>query len=161
MPPESKKEKKYTFKADVASSEGANNVELVRYFEDSKNFYMPAERDQDADDTAEGLITADRVRTGINGFPIVMFHNDGSSTSFYGKMNFNNDKDNKKTFGFTDGDECWEFINNTTPLVLFQSDDLTSWQASFESRYPETAGTDEHDYGTGSGELNKLQKVMT
>lgn len=44
---------------------------------------------------------------------------------------------------------------------MFQSDDLTSWQASFESRYPETAGTDEHAYGTGVGELSKLQTLMT
>lgn len=36
-PPLSKKEKTFVFKADVASSEGANNVELVRYFEESKN----------------------------------------------------------------------------------------------------------------------------
>ena len=34
---DSKKEKTFTYKADVASSEGANNVELVRYFEDTKN----------------------------------------------------------------------------------------------------------------------------
>ena len=109
VPPLAKKEKKFTFKADVASSEGANNVELVRYFEFTKNFLMPAERDQDPEDTAEGYLTKDRVRTGIDGFPIVMFHDQevlGQDPVFYGKMNFNNDKDNKKTFGFTDGDEC-------------------------------------------------------
>lgn len=37
VPPLAKKEKTFTFKADVASSEGANNVELVRYFEQTKN----------------------------------------------------------------------------------------------------------------------------
>ena len=161
IPPLSKKEKKFTFKADVASSEGANNVELVRYFELTKNFYMPAELDQDADDTADGYNTKDRVRTGIDGFPIIMFHDNTVETYFYGKMNFNNDKDNKDTFGFSDGDECWEFINNTTPLALFQSDDLSTWTASFESRYPEEYGDDEHIYGTQPGELDKLQAVMT
>lgn len=160
-PPLSKKEKKFTYKADVASSEGANNVELVKYFEDTKNWNMPAELDQDAEDTQDGYKTKDRIRTGIDGFPIVMFHNNGASTSFYGKMNFNNDKDNKNTFGFTDGDECWEFINNTTPLVLFQTDDISSWNISFESRYPETYGSDEHSYGTGPGELDKLKKVVS
>lgn len=160
VPPLAKKEKTFTFKADVASSEGANNVELVRYFEKTKNFLMPAEQDQDPDDTASGYLTKDRVRTGIDGFPIVMFHNNGASTSFYGKMNFNNDKSNDDTFGFTEGDECWEFINNTTPLVLFQTDNMKDWQASFESRYPEEAGSDEHAYGIGDGELTKLTEVV-
>ena len=161
VPPLSKKEKKFTFKADVASSEGANNVELVRYFEFTKNFYMPAELDQDPDDTADGYETKDRVRTGIDGFPIIMFHDNGAETSFYGKMNFNNDKDNKNTFGFSEGDECWEFINNTTPLVLFQNDDLSNWDSSFESRYPEEYGDDEHTYGTKPGELDKLQQMIS
>lgn len=160
VPPLAKKEKTFTFKADVASSEGANNVELVRYFEKTKNFLTPAEQDQDPDDTASGYLTKDRIRVGIDGFPIVMFHNNGASTNFYGKMNFNNDKSNDDTFGFTDGDECWEFINNTTPLVLFQTDDMSSWDSSFESRYPEEAGSDEHAYGTGAGELDKLTEVV-
>jgi len=161
IPPLSKKEKKFTFKADVASSEGANNVQLVRYFELTKNWLMPAEKDQDADDTADGYLTKDRIRTGIDGFPMIMFHNNGAETYFYGKMNFNNDKDNKSTFGFSDGDECWEFVNNTTPLVLFEDDDLSNWQISFESRYPEEYGEDDHAYGTKPGELDKLQAVMS
>ena len=165
IPPLSKKEKKYTFKTDVASSEGANNVELVRYFEFTKHWDMPSERDQDPDDTADGYLTRDRIRTGIDGFPMIMFHNsidtNDKNAVFYGKMNFNNDKDNKSTFGFTEGDECWEFINNTTPLVLFQSDDLSNWDISFESRYPEEYGDDDHAYGTQPGELDKLQALMT
>ena len=44
-----------------------------------------------------------RIRVGIDGFPIVMFWNDGNETKFYGKMNFNNDKGNERTFGFKDG----------------------------------------------------------
>ena len=163
VPPLAKKEKTFTFKADVASSEGANNVELVKYFEDTKNFYVPPELDQDPDDTADGYSTADRVRVGIDGFPIVMFHNNGQETSFYGKMNFNNDKGNDSTFGFDTGDECWEITNNNNALVLFQNDDMNIWQESFESRYPESVenpdGT-EHDYGTQSGELDKLTNVV-
>lgn len=79
---------------------------MVKYFEDTKNFYVPPELDQDPDDTADGYSTADRVRVGIDGFPIVMFHNNGQETNFYGKMNFNNDKGNDSTFGFDTGDEC-------------------------------------------------------
>ena len=39
--------------------------------------------------------------------------------------------------------------------------DLTNWQDSFESRYPEEYGDDEHDYGTVPGELDKLQRMLT
>ena len=156
----SKKEKTFTYKADVASSEGANNVELVRYFEDSKNWYSPAELlpDEDIPGSTDSKL---RIRVGIDGLPIVMFHNDGNTTSFYGKMNFNNDKNNERTYGFQDGDECWEFLHNTSDLVLFKTDDLANWQDSFESRYPETAGSDAHAYGTLPGERSKLQEVLT
>jgi len=157
---DSKKEKTYTFKADVASSEGANNVELVRYFEDTKNWYSPAEQEPDTDlNTADSKL---RIRVGIDGFPIVMFHDAGDNKPvFYGKMNFNNDKGNERTFGFKEGDECWEFVNNSSPLVLFKTDDLTDWQSSWESRYPEEYGDDAHAYGTGPGELTKLQQVVS
>ena len=157
---DSKKEKTFTFKADVASSEGANNVELVRYFEDTKNWYSPAELEPDSD-IPGSTDSKKRIRVGIDGFPIVMFHDNGTSTSFYGKMNFNNDKDNKRTFGFDEGDECWEFLHNTSDLVLFKSDDLSAWQDSFEARYPEEYGDDEHPYGTAPGELDKLQNVLS
>lgn len=161
---DSKKEKTFTYKADVASSEGANNVVLVRYFEDSKNWFAPPEMEPDID-----LGTSDskkRIRVGIDGLPIVAFHQD----KFYGKMNFNNDKGNSRTYGFTDGDECWEFLHNSSNLVLFKTDDLESinpatgkkmWEESFESRYPEEAGSDNHPYGQDPGELDRLKKVLT
>lgn len=34
------------------------------------------------------------------------------------------------------------------------------WQDSFESRYPEDYGDDQHPYGTGPGELDKLTEVI-
>ena len=102
---DSKKEKTFTYKADVASSEGANNVELVRYFEDTKNWFSPAELEPD-EDIPGSVDSKKRIRVGIDGFPIVTFWNDGNETKFYGKMNFNNDKGNDRTFGFKDGDEC-------------------------------------------------------
>ena len=69
---DSKKEKTFTYKADVASSEGANNVELVRYFEDTKNWFSPAELEPDAD-IPGSTDSKKRIRVGIDGFPIVMF----------------------------------------------------------------------------------------
>ena len=65
----------FTFKADVASSEGANNVELVRLYDDTCPYQTPPQDDDE------------RIRQGIDGFPIVMFWNDGSETVFVGKQN--------------------------------------------------------------------------
>ena len=52
----------FAFKADVASSECANNVELVRLYNEACPYRTPP---QEVDRT---------VRQGIDGFPIVVFH---------------------------------------------------------------------------------------
>ena len=116
----------FTFKADVASSEGANNVELARLYEDTCPF-RTAPQKQDS-----------RIRQGIDGFPIVVFWYDGENTSFIGKYNFNFDKATPEVFGFAEGDECWEILNNTSDRVLWKDDDYsgTDWQGDFEARYP-------------------------
>lgn len=118
----------FTFKADVASSEGANNVELVRLYNESCPYKTPAQ-----------VLNPD-VRQGIDGFPIVIFWNDGSTVSFLGKYNFNNDKGTPEVFGFVDGDESWEIKNNTGNRVIWKSDDYsgTDWLNDFEARYPDT-----------------------
>lgn len=118
--------KTFTFKADVASSEGANNVELARLYEDTCPF-RTAPQKQDS-----------RIRQGIDGFPIVVFWYDGENTSFIGKYNFNFDKATPEVFGFAEGDESWEILNNTSDRVLWKSDDFsgTDWQGDFEARYP-------------------------
>lgn len=118
--------KTFTFKADVASSEGANNVELARLYEDTCPF-RTAPQKQDS-----------RIRQGIDGFPIVVFWYDGESTSFIGKYNFNFDKATPEVFGFAEGDESWEILNNTSDRVLWKDDDYsgTDWQGDFEARYP-------------------------
>ena len=120
----------FCMKADVASSEGANNVELVRLYNDACPYKTPAQK-KDA-----------QVRQGIDGFPIVAFwrNTDTDSTSFLGKYNFNNDKSTAEVFGFTDGDESWEVLNNTSDRVLWKSADFngTDWLNDFEARYPDT-----------------------
>lgn len=117
----------FTFKADVASSEGANNVELARLYNDTCPYDTPPQGEDS------------RIRQGIDGFPIVMFWNDGNTTSFVGKYNFNNDKGTEEVFGFEDGDESWEIKNNTSDRVLWKSADYIgdSWLNDFEGRYPE------------------------
>lgn len=120
----------FCMKADVASSEGANNVELVRLYNDACPYKTPAQK-KDA-----------QVRQGIDGFPIVIFwrNTETDATSFLGKYNFNNDKSTSEVFGFDDGDESWEVLNNTSDRVLFKSADFsgTDWLNDFEARYPDT-----------------------
>ena len=117
----------FTFKADVASSEGCNNVELVRLYNSACPYKTAPQRENP------------KVRQGIDGFPIVIFWNDGFTTTFLGKYNFNNDKGTPEVFGFSDGDESWEIKNNTSDRVLFKNDDFsgTDWLNDFEARYPE------------------------
>ena len=117
----------FTFKADVASSEGANNVELVKLYEDVSPYRIPPQEEDE------------RVRQGIDGYPIVIFHNDGNAVTFIGKYNFNHDKGTPEVFGFAAGDESWETLNNTSNRALWKSADFsgTAWQSDFEARYPD------------------------
>ena len=120
--------KTFCFKADVASSEGANNVELARLYNDACPYKTPAQ------------VADSGIRQGIDGFPIVIFWDSGSSVSFVGKYNFNNDKGTEEVFGFASGDESWEILNNSSSRVLWKSADFSGsgWLSDFEARYPDT-----------------------
>ena len=117
----------FTMKADVASSEGAFNVVLSMLYNDLCPYKTPA---QEADS---------RVRQCIEGFPCVIFWDNGSVIKFLGKYNFNNDKGTPEVFGFKNGDESWETLQNGTDRVGWHSADFsgTAWKADFEARYPE------------------------
>ena len=128
----------FTFKADVASSEGANNVVLAEMYNDLCPVKTPAQEEDP------------RVRQTIEGHPIVIFHNDGSGPKFIGKYNFNNDKGTPEVFGFTTGDESWEILENGNALVSFKTDDFTNWQTSFEARYPD-----------GNSDITKLREFVS
>ena len=118
----------FCFKADVASSEGTNNVELVRLYCDACPYETPAQ--------AENHL----VRQGIDGFPIVAFWNSSDGTVFIGKYNFLLDKSSEGAFGFQDDDESWELKNNTSERVLWKSADFegSDWLNDFEARFPDT-----------------------
>lgn len=118
----------FCFKKDVASSEGANNVILVELY----NRLCPYKTPQQKEDS--------RVRQGIEGHPMVIFEDDGESVKFVGKYNHNNDKSTEEVFGFVDGDESWEVLNNTSDRVLYKSDDFSTddWLKDFEARFPDT-----------------------
>ena len=120
----------FCMKADVASSEGANNVELVRLYNEACPYRTPAQ------------VANPLVRQGIDGIPIVIFWYDtvNQVTSFIGRYNFNLDKSTAECYGFTADDESWEILNNTSDRVIWKSDDFTSdaWLNDFETRYPDT-----------------------
>lgn len=131
---------RFVLKADVASSEGANNVELVRLFVDINPFKFKEK------------IEDPRVREGIDGFPIVVFWNDtvNNTTQFMGKYNFNLPKRAPGPYGYSGNDESWEFQNNTSSLMLFHSDFFDEsmytdadtgdtkerWRFDYEARFP-------------------------
>ena len=126
-------------KADYASSENANNVMLVDFYEETCPYTIPPKTEDS------------RVRQGIEGKPIVVFWNKPSTneTVFVGKFNMNNDKSNEDVFGFNSkypNAQSWEFRNNTSNRVLFLESDFESldkdgnpaWLEDFEARYPDT-----------------------
>lgn len=116
----------FTFKADVASSEGANNVVLAQIYNDLCPVLTPPQKEDP------------RVRQTIDGHPIVIFWDNGSEIKFLAKYNFNNDKGTEEVFGFQEGDESWEIRQNGTDLVGWKSDDFSGdWSNDFEARYPE------------------------
>lgn len=126
----------FVFKADFASSEGTNNVELVRFYNElaeSQDIITPPQKKDS------------RVRIGIDGFPMVWFGKIGNNISFIGKYNFNNHKGTDEVYGFdmhgevieelkndagktsgyariVDGvpDESWEMCDNNTDLTLWE-----------------------------------------
>ena len=118
---------RFVLKADYASSEGANNVELTRYYNDICPAKTPAQLDNPL------------VRQGIDGFPIVVFQRNGNTLTFLGKYNFNNAKGNDEVYGFSgDDDQSIEMLNNTSNRVIFKNDDFSTdaWKNDFEFRYP-------------------------
>ena len=117
----------FTYKADVASSEGANNVELARLYDDTCPVKTPPQ------------MADSRVRQGIEGYPMLMFYGSGNNLTFLGKYNFNNDKGTPEVFGFAAGDESWEILQNNTEMVIWKDDNFEgdAWKTSFEGRYPD------------------------
>lgn len=142
-------------KADFASSEQANNVMLVDYYEQLSPYLNPAQYYEDEN----GNKVPTSVRTAVRGFPCVVFwkNTKDNTTTFIGKYNFNDDKSNENVFGFDKEKypkcECWEFLNNDSTRVLFQeseyerevtvtnpdgtSETYPAWWDDFEARFPD------------------------
>ena len=122
----------FCWKADFAESSGTHNTGLANYIG-----WMLKEA---------GILTEPQkknalIRTTVYGEPCLIFHraSAGETPQFIGKYNFNTDKSAENTFGFADGDESWEFLNNTSDRSLFRSADFDgdAWKNDFEGRYPD------------------------
>ena len=122
----------FCWKADFAESSGTHNTGLANYIG-----WMLKEA---------GILTEPQkknglIRTTVYGEPCLIFHraSAGETPQFIGKYNFNTDKSAENTFGFADGDESWEFLNNTSDRSLFRSADFEgdAWKNDFEGRYPD------------------------
>lgn len=133
----------YTFKVDYASSEGANNVELVRLYNEAAlaaGIFTPPQKAELLKNG--GDIKAVKTRVGIDGFPVVAFHQDSDgNVSFCTKANFNNDKANEDVYGFADGDESWEIANNSAAEGKFQVPiTVDNFENGLEIRFPDEDG---------------------
>ena len=156
-------------KADYASSEQANNVMLVDFYEEVvKDYFLsPAQKaekekiqQENPKMTEAEVLKKIKTRTGISGRPIVVFWENTTTgeIKFQGQYNMNNDKSNENVFGF-DRDkypelECWEFCNNTSDRCLFKKSEyeeliydkekkkyIPAWTADFEPRFPDLDDT--------------------
>lgn len=120
---------RFVLKADVASSEGANNTELTMYYNDLCPYKTPEMREND------------KVRWGIEGIPIVLFWRDINNDviHFMGKYNFNLPKRCPAPLGYSSDLESWEFERNNSANVKFQDNDFTTmaWDAVAQEYYPE------------------------
>ena len=141
-------------KADFAESSGTHNTGMA---------VIADKLLKDLDILVPPQKTNKKVRTTVDGFPICIFHRAtaDSDIEFVGKYNFNYDKSAEETFGFVEGDESWEFCNNTSDRVLFKSADFTGtdWTNDFEARYPDD-DTINAEYEAGTRKPTNLMVVM-
>lgn len=130
---------RFVIKADVASSESANNTKLTMFYNDTCPYKTPEMR------------ANSKVRWGIEGIPIVVFWYDteNQTTNFLGKYNFNLPKRAPTPLGYSGNMESWEWQRNNSDNVKFKDDDFTStyfdndqqtylpsWYQDFEARMP-------------------------
>lgn len=120
----------FCIKTDFAESSGTHNTGVANMIDTmlkEMNILTEAQKEDS------------KVRTTIAGRPCLLFHKETADSEpvFIGKVNLNTDKAAENTFGFKEGDESWEFLNNTSDLTLFKTGDMTGWEDNIEARYPD------------------------
>lgn len=142
---------RFVIKADVASSESANNTKLTMFYNDTCPYKTPE------------MIANDKVRWGIEGIPIVVFWYNPTTnvTEFMGKYNFNLPKRAPTPYGFSGNMESWEFQWNNTANVKFQDDDFTTqkWDETNQKYYP--AWYDDWEARFPSDEWREITQLKT
>lgn len=131
----------FCLKANVASSENANNTVLAQLYEDINPYRTPRQLENP------------KLRTTVEGFPIAVFWNNGERTQFAGIFTFNNDKGTAETYT-DDGEQAWEFKENNAELCLFQTDNMNQFWDKFEVRF------DPEDYPEMSDDPTDFQEVI-
>lgn len=127
-------EKTYTVKVNYMESGNRNNTGIATFLENSEGKIYT--------DNLPPQTTNSAVRSCIQGLPVAIFHksSDSSTPRFYAIGNFNNDKGNNDTLGFSETypyAESWEFKDNDELLCLFKTNDFTRNSNAFEARYPD------------------------
>lgn len=134
--------KTFCMKADFAESSGTHNTGFAVLVDEALRklgYTIPPQ----ADDK--------RIRTTVFGYPCLIFHkqSEADQPTFLGKYNFNDDKSSEQVFGFSEGMECWEFLNNTSDICLFKAADfdamgvdgkgnpIPQWLNDLEGRFPD------------------------
>ena len=134
----------FCWKADFAESSGTHNTGLANYIG-----WMLKEAGIQTEPQKKNSL----IRTTVYGEPCLIFHRSkaGETPMFIGKYNFNTDKSAENTFGFAEGDESWEFLNNTSDRSNFRSADFSGneWKNDFEARYPD-----------GNEDISKMKEVF-
>lgn len=162
----------FVYKADYASSEGANNVELVRYYNDVCSGYAYKTPPQDKDS---------RIRQGIDGFPMVWFEEKNGKISFIGKYNFNNHKGTEEVYGldyhgetfeeteYSDydrtvvgvPDESWEITDNNSMIAQWRRVAGTATKQNIQDSEGQAASYDtyikKNDDGTDGDYLARVK----
>lgn len=135
----------FCWKADFAESSGTHNTGLANYIG-----WMLKEAGIQTEPQKKNSL----IRTTVYGEPCLIFHRSkaGDTPLFIGKYNFNTDKSAENTFGFAEGDESWEFLNNTSDRSNFRSADFSDdgWKNDFEGRYPD-----------GNEDISHMKEVFT
>ena len=122
----------FCLKADYMESSHSHNTGLAKIV----NTLYP---------TTPASQANNKVQAAITGFPIVVWYKEteNSPLKCLGVYNFNNDKEDTTTFGYTalfPNCESWEFKNNTSAHCLFQNsdfEDTVEVAKNFEARYPD------------------------
>lgn len=170
--------KTFTFKADYASSEGANNVELVRYYNDIvKSVHLTLPQQKELESLAEERgVTVDQIsttdistRVGIDGFAIAVFGLDvDGNTYFIGKYNFNDDKGSTDVYGLSShGEEYDDDFNKLHDGVPDESWETGDNSATYTRWIDYPTGTKEDivkawlgdPYNLKDGELDGIYEV--